>query len=72
TQVTLSGISDPGCEGGRLSLTLTDGSGNAIGSGGPVTVPTDGDAVDQQMTVNVSPQPSAEAVQGIHVVVGGP
>lgn len=72
TQVTLDGINDPGCEGGRLSLTLTDGSGSSIGQAGPTMVPTDGDSLDQQMTLNVSPQPSAEAVQGIHVVVEGP
>lgn len=72
TQVTLSGISDPGCEGGQLSLTLTNGSGASIGSGGPVTIPTDVDVLDQQMTVNLSVQPSAELVEGIHVVVNGP
>jgi hypothetical protein len=72
TAVTVSGIADPGCEGGQLSLTLTNSGGTSIGSGGPLTVPTDGDVLDNSMTVPVSPQPAASQVTGIHVVVEGP
>jgi hypothetical protein len=72
TAVTISGIADPGCEGGQLSVTLTNSGGTSIASAGPVAVPTDGDALDNSMTLPVSPVPPAAQVTGIHVVVEGP
>lgn len=71
TAVNLSGIADPGCEGGRLSLTLANASGTSLGAGGPQTVPTDGDTADNAMTVAVSPT-TASAVTSVHVVITGP
>lgn len=72
THVTVGGIADPGCEGGRLSLTLADTTGAAVGSAGPQTVPTDGDTADNSMTVALSPQPAASVVTAVQAVVVGP
>jgi hypothetical protein len=69
--VTVSGIADPACEGGQLSLTLTNGS-TSVGSGGAVTITPDGDGADNSVTVPISPQPNAASVNGIHIVVVGP
>lgn len=72
TAVTVSGIADPGCEGGQLSLTLADAGGAPVGSGGPQVVPTDGDTSDNAMTVTVNPQPAASVVTAAHAVITGP
>jgi hypothetical protein len=64
TTVTVGGI-DGACAGGALSVTLTDG-GVALASGGPVTV------AGASAVVSLSPQPDAELVDGIHVLVNGP
>lgn len=72
TDVIVDGIADPGCEGAKLSLTLTDSGGAGIGSASSVTVPSDGDTVDNSMTVPVSPQPSASSVTNIHIAIVGP
>ena len=72
TAVNVSGIADPGCEGGDLSVTLADASGAAVGSGGPQTVAADGDTTDNSMTVTLSPTPAASVVTAVHVVVAGP
>lgn len=72
TSVTVAGIADPGCEGGSLKVTLTNGSGASIGSGGPTTVPTDGDTSPNSMTISVTPTPAETTVVGIHVSVDGP
>lgn len=72
TAVNVSGIADPGCEGGQLSLTLASTSGTSVGAGGPQTVPTDGGTADNSMTVSVTPTPAASVVTAIHVVVTGP
>ena len=72
TAVTVSGIADPGCEGGSLKLTLTDAAGASIASAGPGTVPTDGDTVDNSLTLSTSPQPSSSAVAGIRISIEGP
>lgn len=71
THVTVDGIADPACEGGELSLTLTK-DGVAIGSGGPETIPTDGDTADNSVAVAISSPPTAADVNGIHTVVVGP
>lgn len=71
TAVAVSGIADPGCEGGDLSLAVTQ-AGTSIGSGGPQIVPTDGDVVDNSMSVSVSPNPDAALVDGISITVAGP
>jgi hypothetical protein len=72
TAVTVSGIADPACEDGRLSLTLTDAAGAGIAGGGPQLVPVDADSTDDSLTVAVTPQPAAETVAGIRLVVVGP
>jgi hypothetical protein len=72
TAVTVGGLADPGCEGGSLAVTLTNAAGDSIASGGPQTVPTDGDTVDNSLNVSVSPNPAAENVAGYHVSIVGP
>ena len=72
TAVTVSGLADPGCEGGELSVTLTNASGDSIASGGPQTIPTDADAVDNSLTVAVSPNAAAENVSGYEIPIVGP
>jgi hypothetical protein len=72
TSATVGGISDPDCEGGALSLTLTDAGGAAIASGGPQTIPTDGDTSPNSVAVALAPTPAAELVAGFRIVVTGP
>jgi hypothetical protein len=71
TGVTISGIADPGCEGGTLEVTLI-GAGGRLGEGGPVTVPTDGDSSDNSVSLSLSPQPDGELVTGIRALITGP
>jgi hypothetical protein len=72
TTVTVGGIADPACEGGSLSLRLTDAAGDSIASAGPQTVPADGDTVDDLLVLAASPQPNAGQVGGIVISVVGP
>ena len=72
TSVTVDDIADPGCESGILRLTLTDAGGASIASGGPLTVPTDGDVTANSLAVTVSPQPAAGQVVGVEVMLEGP
>lgn len=72
TAVTVGGLADPACEGGELSVTLTNAAGESIASGGPQTIPTDGDTTDNSVTVSVSPNPAAEQVAAYHVAIVGP
>jgi hypothetical protein len=72
TSVTVSGIADPRCEGTILKLTVVDSSGTSIASGGPQTIPTDGDTIDNSMTVSVNPQPAAASAAGVHISVVEP
>jgi hypothetical protein len=72
TAINLGGIADPACEGGKLSVTLTNSVGDSIASGGAETIATDGDSVDNSVTVAVSPNPAAEEVSGYHVAIVGP
>lgn len=72
TDVTVSDIADPACEGGSLWVTLVDSVDADIGSGGPVTVPSDGDTSPNQVAVSISPQPDAGLVTGTHVAILGP
>jgi hypothetical protein len=72
TAATVADIADPGCEGGDLSVTVTNGAGDSIASGGPSSIPTDGDTSPNSLTLSVSPQPMAEQVAGVHVAVVGP
>lgn len=64
TSVTVGGIA-PGCQGGRLSLSLTAG-GSSVAVGGPVTV------TGTSQTVTVTGSPDAWTVGGLEVVVIGP
>ena len=72
TAVTIGGIADPACEGGTARATVTNSAGASIADGGPGTVPTDGDTLDNSVTLTTSPQPAASQVAGIHIVVEGP
>lgn len=72
TTVTVGDIADPACEAGDLSVTLVDSAGAAVASGGPTPVPTDGDTAAGSVAVSVSPQPTAESVAGVRIVVAGP
>jgi hypothetical protein len=72
TAVTVNGIEDPGCEGGELSLTLTDTGGASISSGGPQAITSDGDTADNSALVSLSPNPAAEQVAGYHISLVGP
>lgn len=72
TAVTVAGLADPACEGGVFSLTVADGTGASIASGGPQAVAADGDAVDNSVVLAVSPQPPAEAAAAVHVSIVGP
>lgn len=72
TAATAGDIADPGCEGGDLSITVTNGAGESIASGGPVSIGADGDTSPNAVTVALSPQPAAEQVAGVHVAVVGP
>ncbi len=70
--VDVGDIADPACEGGKLRVTLASAAGTPIASGGPVSVPADGDSVADTVTVVVSPNPVAEQVASVHVTVVGP
>jgi hypothetical protein len=70
TQAVVGGIAEPACAGGQLSLTLTDAGGAAIGSGGPVAVPSAADPGSAAVPLTV--QPYAGDVAGFHAVVVGP
>jgi len=70
--VTVGDIADPGCEGGELHVTLTDAAGNAIASGGPAVVPTNGDVTRNEVTLPTTAQPAAGDVARAHASVVGP
>lgn len=53
------------CAGGALRAVLADSAGASIGSGGPQTV------AGTSVTVVLTPQPQANDVAGVHVVVEG-
>lgn len=72
TSVTVGDTADPGCEGGELSVTLTDASGAALASGGPQAIPADGDTSPNVVVVALGSQPAAELVAGYRFVVTGP
>jgi len=72
TSSTVGGISDPGCEGGALLVTLTDAGGAAIAGAGPQTIPADGDTNPNTVALALSPTPAAELVAGFRIVVTGP
>ena len=71
SSVTVSGIADPGCEGGQLRLTVMS-SGAVVGSGGPVSVPTDGDTADNSVAVSISELPAPDGIDAARVVISGP
>jgi len=67
TDVTVGDI-HADCAGGDVSLTLTDGAGAEVSSGGPVTVPGGGGNV----TVDVSPDTDVSTFSNHHVRIVGP
>jgi hypothetical protein len=73
TAANVGGVADPGCEGGQLQITLIGGGGGVLGTSSSVTVPTDGDTVENSVGVSFSsPQPDGELVSEVHVAVTGP
>jgi hypothetical protein len=72
TAVTVNDIADPSCEGGALSVTLTNAGGASIASGGPQAIVTDGDSAENSVLLSVSPNPAAEQVSGYHISLVGP
>jgi hypothetical protein len=72
TVVTVNGIADPACEGGLLSVTLTNSSGASIGAGGPITVATDAGTTDNSAAVPLDPDPAAPQVANTHISITGP
>lgn len=72
TAFTIAGIADPACEGGTVRATIKNASGSSLASAGPQTVATDGDVLDNSMTISTGAQPAASQVAGIDVAVEGP
>lgn len=71
TSVTIGGIADPPCEGGDLRVTVTN-AGASVGAGGPVAIPSDGDAGDNSVNVAIAAQPAAGSVTDTRVSIEGP
>jgi hypothetical protein len=65
TGVNVTGIAAQ-CAGGALSVTLTNGAGTALGSGGPATIS------GTSANVSISATPDADLVGGIRVSIEGP
>jgi hypothetical protein len=72
TAVTITGIADPGCDGGVLRVEVLDDSGASIGSGGPVTVAADPNTSDATVEVAPAPVPLAASARRVQIVVDGP
>ena len=72
TAVTVGDIADPACEGGEVRVSVVSAAGAEIASGGPGTVPSDGDTSPGSATIAVVPNPAAEQVATAHVSVVGP
>ena len=68
----LSGLADPGCEGGRAYVSVFNSSGTRITSGGGVTIASDGDTSDNSAAVPLSPNPTAETVASYRLIIVGP
>ena len=65
TAVQVTGIA-AACDGGALSVTLTNAAGTAIGSGGPATIS------GTSASVSISATPDGELVAGLRVSIEGP
>lgn len=70
--VTVSGLADPSCEGGSLTVQALNSSGTSIASAGPTTVPVDADSVDNTVTLSLSPRPTADQVDATAASIVGP
>jgi hypothetical protein len=66
SSVTVSGVNDA-CDGQTLGVTLTDAGGAQLGTGS-MTIPT---SAATSHSVTMSTAPSAEATEGLHVVISG-
>jgi hypothetical protein len=64
TAVTVGGVNDA-CDGDTLGVSLTDASGTQLGSG-TLTIPA---SAATSFSVTMSPAPSAELTEGVHVVI---
>ena len=72
TDVIVSKLDDPDCELAEASVTLEDLNGVDIGSGGPITVPSDEDILENSVTIPVTPNPAAASVITVNLVLVGP
>ncbi len=72
TALTVGAIADPACEGGTISVTVTDAAGASIATAGPQLLATDAGTVDNTIVLPTSPQPAAALVAGYHVSITGP
>jgi hypothetical protein len=64
TSVDVSGIA-AGCAGQTMNVTVTDGAGGALSSGSVASI------AGATATVALAPSASAEAVEGIAIVIAG-
>lgn len=63
--MTVGGV-DAACANGSMRAVLANASGASIGAGGPTTV------AGTSVVLTLSPQPLANAVEGVHISVVGP
>ena len=72
TAVVVSEIDDPVCDDAEIEVTLTDTGDVDIGSGGPVSVPSDPDLLDNTVTLTIAAAPDVADVANVHLVESGP
>lgn len=63
--MTVDGVA-AACANGSMRATLVNGSGTSLGASGPATVG------GTSVTLTLSPQPVASAVEGVHISIVGP
>ena len=63
--MTVSGVA-PGCANGAMRAVLVNASATSIGAAGSTTV------AGTSVTLTLSPQPLASAVEGVHISIVGP
>jgi hypothetical protein len=70
TAVSVTGIADPSCEGGLLTVRLT-GPGVDAGSSS-TTIATDDDTADNSATVSFGSPPDGDLVNTVAISITGP
>ena len=69
SMVTVGAITDPGCEGATLDVTITDANGAAIATAGPQTIPDYADSDDNAVTLALDAMPATAAAIGVEISV---